>query len=240
MEKQKTLMANEIILTEEEKEFIKKRRVREARKNKKMEELVAEAFKKLPTLGAFLRMLGISMLVEDERKNTSNLHGLFVEADGLIAFKEEYYGNLFRTGDVPVWTISYKNIRKICGQKIPFDCRLEIEVVNHKVIAFKVSPARNIIFYAGGMDALVRGRAYHQFSYRLASNGYEVPLYNLDKNILKNKLITSIHRICSQVYKYFENEIACVNERLQKVIKDRDEAKAMLGSYYKTFERKEE
>lgn len=233
-------MAKELVLTQEERALIEKRRLREARKNKKTEELVAEAFKKLPTLSAFLRIAGASKLVEDTREIRLYLHGLFVNTStGLIDCKNKYYSREVSTDSVPVYAIHYRNIHKICGQKLPFDCLLAVELANNKVIGFGIMPIDSKIFHSGVGRDLIRGTAYdsrHLYSYC----AYEVSLYDLDKDNLKNKLITSIRRICTDIYHHCEGRITRFNELLQEAIQDRNEIKTMLGSYYKTFERKED
>ncbi len=239
-------MANELVLTREEKELIEKRRLREARKNKKATELVEEAFKKLPTLAGLLKILGVSINDETARDCKTYLHDIHVDTEGKLVCSGSWYVRDTVENAAALCEVRFDKLSKICGKKLPFNCALEVGVVNDKVVVFRIRVIdRNMSIYGWPTGhLLVEACALSQSSGRYwgvhSSDEYSMSLIELDKASIKAKLMQNIQLYCSNVYEYLESNIQRRQEELNAALTKRQQIKQVLGSYYKPKERKED
>ena len=239
-------MANELVLTQEEKELIEKRRLREARKNKKATELVKEAFKKLPTLAGLLRMLNVSVNDETARDCKTHLHDIHVDTEGKLVCSGSWYVRDTTENAAALCEVRFDKLNKICGKKLPFDCALEVGVINDKVVVFRIRVIdRNVFHYGWSLGhPLVEACALSHSSGRYWSisdnDEYSMSLIELDKASIKAKLMQNIQLYCSNIYEHLEDSIRRRQEELNAALEKRQQIKQILGSYYKPKERKED
>ena len=234
-------MAKELVLTQEELDLIEKRRLREARKNKKQSELVKQAFAKLPTFAAFLKIIGVDSSLETSREQKTTMHDVHVTTDGSIAYKGDWYHHADNDPTaIPVYLSQFDSIQKICGKKIPFQCRLNINIAMNKVVGFSLVITDDYFRRSYWIDSQICYVSVLQDNYGYIKDLYGDRLFKLDKTDLRAELIAQIQKVCSELVKRAEGHVLDCQTNLDKALESRKTLKEKLGVYYKPAERKED